>query len=106
MANPTATVRRLRSALVVRHVSAIVDVRRRQMPLSEIWKEFNSTACKCGRAKLARQSFCRWCFASLKPDVRNALYKNFGEGYEAAYTAACGKLGLTSAASGDAKATT
>lgn len=51
-----------------------------------------STTCDCGRPKQRKMSFCRVCFWSLPQDMRRALYRKIGEGYEAAYRAACSHL--------------
>ena len=61
------------------------------MPLSETpnqqaWREFSEVKCPvCGNAKAKSQSFCRPCYFKLTVEMRTALYKRFGSGYEEAY---------------------
>ncbi len=53
-----------------------------------ILAELQSAVCYCGGFKTARQTFCRREYNALPPDMRRALYRRFGDGYEEAYTAA------------------
>jgi hypothetical protein len=39
----------------------------------------------CKGPKPSRMSHCRSCYFSLPKDMRRALYKRIGEGYEEAY---------------------
>lgn len=50
--------------------------------------ELESEECFCGRAKKSGKSFCYRCFTELPYEMRRALYKRIGDGYEAAYDAA------------------
>lgn len=52
-----------------------------------ILADFLGTKCVCGRPKAARQSHCRRCYFALPMPMRAALYRRFGEGYEAAFMA-------------------
>jgi hypothetical protein len=45
--------------------------------------------CRCGERKLGGMSFCRDCWMRLPRAMGRALYKLIGDGYEAAYIAAC-----------------
>lgn len=46
------------------------------------------TLCHCGRRKEKRMSFCQPCYRRLPLEMRGALYKRAGQGYEEAYDAA------------------
>jgi len=54
--------------------------------------ELESEGCFCGRNKKSGKAFCYRCFAELPHDMRRALYKRIGDGYEAAYDAAVNYL--------------
>lgn len=64
------------------------------MPLSEspnqkALSDFCGTVCvHCKGTKKRGQSFCQRCYYSLPPNMRQALYRRFGSGYEEAYDAA------------------
>lgn len=45
--------------------------------------------CRCGNTKASGKSFCRECWNRLPRDIGRRLYRLIGDGYEAAYTAAC-----------------
>lgn len=48
-------------------------------------ESFKCGVCFCGKKKLPRRSFCPKCFYQIPPDMKTALYKPFGQGYEQAY---------------------
>ena len=50
--------------------------------------EFRGTTCQCTKPKTKGNSFCHACFRSLARAQQVALYKRFGDGYEAAYAEA------------------
>lgn len=54
--------------------------------------ELARPACRCGRVKRPRQTFCSRCFQRLPPALKRALYRRIGEGYEEAYAAAVAAL--------------
>jgi len=58
----------------------------------DLLKELAGSACRCGRVKRPRQTFCSRCFQRLPPALKRALYRRIGEGYEAAYQAAVASL--------------
>ena len=59
------------------------------MSVQEIWDEFRATKCAvCDDRKGQQRSFCRRCYYALPAAMRQALWRLFGEGYEAAYEAA------------------
>ena len=45
--------------------------------------------CRCGRGKKGGMSLCRDCWQKLPRLMGIDLYRLIGDGYEAAYTAAC-----------------
>jgi hypothetical protein len=47
-----------------------------------------SEECLCGAEKLRGNSFCRKDFLKLPEEMRKALYRRLGHGYEAACDAA------------------
>lgn len=51
--------------------------------------ELRSNECRCGRKKQPGRSFCYRCYYALPGEMRRALYRPIGKGYEAAYEAAC-----------------
>lgn len=56
------------------------------MTYQEIWDDFLKTVCIVdGKKKVSQQSFCRGCYRKLPSDMRQALWRRFGEGYEAAF---------------------
>lgn len=59
---------------------------------AHLLRELDGTACRCGRTKQPRQTFCRGCYYSLPVPTRRALYRRFGKGYEEAYAAAAEHL--------------
>jgi hypothetical protein len=50
--------------------------------------ELKSEECACSRAKKSGFSFCYKCYEQLPFDMKKALYRQVGNGYEAAYEAA------------------
>jgi hypothetical protein len=50
--------------------------------------------CECGASKPRKHSFCRNCYTTLPPAMRQALYLPSGSGYEEAYDAAAVRLNL------------
>ncbi len=44
--------------------------------------------CECGRDKRSRNSFCRFCYNRLPPNMRHDLYKRVGAGYVESHLAA------------------
>ena len=50
--------------------------------------ELKSDGCHCGRPKQRGRSLCYRCYYKLPDDMRRALYRKIGNGYEAAYDAA------------------
>lgn len=48
-----------------------------------------SEECQCGRPKQRGRSVCFKCWQKLPDDLRRALYRKIGAGYEAAYDDAC-----------------
>jgi len=50
--------------------------------------ELKSDECRCGRPKQRGRSMCFRCYYALPNDMRRALYRRMGSGYEAAYDAA------------------
>lgn len=59
---------------------------------SQLLKELDSKTCRCGRDKTRQQTFCKPCYWSLPAEMRTALYRRLGHGYEEAYEAAVGYL--------------
>lgn len=53
----------------------------------EILQAFRSDKCICGAKKKPQMSHCRKCYYRLPFDLRQSLYKRFGQGYEEAYQA-------------------
>ncbi len=51
--------------------------------------------CECGASKPRKHAFCRPCYMSLPPELRQALYQRVGNGYEGAYEAAVKRLSET-----------
>lgn len=43
------------------------------------------TICRCDRRKKKGMSFCPPCYRRLPLEMRNALYRRLGKGYEEAY---------------------
>jgi hypothetical protein len=48
--------------------------------------------CRCGAAKGKGKTFCQRCYFSLPQNLREALYRRIGEGYEEAYAQAVAVL--------------
>ncbi len=48
-----------------------------------------SDACQCERPKQPRRAVCYKCWLRLPDDLRRPLYQRIGQGFEAAYDAAC-----------------
>lgn len=62
-------------------MSEITRERRR-----EILESLGSTVCEgCGRNKRPKMSHCGTCYRRLPPNMRQALYRRFGAGYEEAF---------------------
>lgn len=53
-----------------------------------------SGQCRCGHAKQTGMAFCFRCWQQLPENIRRALYKRVGDGFEAAFAAACQFLTL------------
>lgn len=51
-------------------------------------KELRSDGCLCGSKKTPGHSFCYRCYKRLPAEMKTALYKSMGAGYEEAYEAA------------------
>ena len=49
-------------------------------------RDFLGRFCRCGRLKDECKSHCRACYFKLPRDIRRALYRRFGQGYEQAYS--------------------
>ena len=57
-----------------------------ESPRAQALRDLEGPLCAaCGKAKMPKQSFCRPCYFSLPEDMRKALYRRFGSGYEEAY---------------------
>lgn len=54
----------------------------------ELVRELCGTKCQCGSNKRSGELFCRSCYHSLPYDMKRALYRRLGNGYEEAYDAA------------------
>lgn len=50
-----------------------------------ILRELGGVKCFCGKKKTANQSFCVGHYIALPVEMKRAMYKRVGEGYEAAY---------------------
>jgi len=57
-------------------------------------QELRSDACACGKPKKPDYSFCYSCYMKLPFSMRQDLYQEIGNGYEAAYEAAIKWLDL------------
>ena len=55
-------------------------------------RELRGTACRCGNVKHSMQTFCAGCYYKLPGEMRRALYRRMGDGYEDAYSAAAKRL--------------
>lgn len=59
------------------------------VPADQCVEELDDVECKsCGARKGSGMSLCRKCFYRLPSEMRAALYRRVGNGYEEAYTAA------------------
>lgn len=47
--------------------------------------ELNGEKCRCRRRKKSGYSLCGICYAKLPQDVKTALWRKIGHGYEEAY---------------------
>jgi hypothetical protein len=47
--------------------------------------QFKSDECICERPKKPRFAFCFNCYSRLPNDMKRALYRSFGNGFEEAY---------------------
>lgn len=54
----------------------------------ELVRELAGPTCFCKRVKTPGETFCKWHYFSLPADMKRALYKRLGAGYEEAYAAA------------------
>lgn len=54
-----------------------------------------SGLCRCGHAKQTGMAFCFKCWFVLPRNVRHALYRPVGAGFEAAFDVACQYLTLS-----------
>lgn len=52
-------------------------------------EELDSNGCACDRQKKPGFSFCYRCNSELPSEMKKALYRKPGHGYEEAYEAAC-----------------
>lgn len=59
----------------------------------KLLEELRSTQCRCGGEKQEKLTFCVSCYRRLPKEVRDALYKPFGQGYEEAHARAVEILG-------------
>jgi len=59
-------------------------------PKNMLWylQEVQSETCQCGGWKRSSLSFCYSCFLRLPHELREALYRTMGHGFEEAYDAA------------------
>ncbi len=64
----------------------------KKMDKKEILSRYTSVKCFCGKLKHTYQSFCFECYQKLPREMKTALWKRFGYGYEEAYVAAVRKL--------------
>lgn len=56
------------------------------MTSKEIMRDFLGTVCSvCGGQKNTRDGLCRRCYHSLPSDLRTAMWRRFGSGYEQAF---------------------
>ena len=51
-------------------------------------KALSSGHCTCGHAKQTGMAFCFKCWQLVPVNIRKALYRPLGDGFEAAYSAA------------------
>lgn len=56
--------------------------------MSQLLRELAGATCFCGRKKTGMQTFCGMHYHMLPAEMKSALYKRVGEGYEEAYAAA------------------
>ena len=63
------------------------------MTLVECANILLSKTCQCGRAKRGNTAFCHRCWTRLSGQTQRALYRKFGDGFEAAYARALEELG-------------
>lgn len=57
-------------------------------------KELRSDECQCGGGKTRGKSLCYRCYSRLPVEMKKALYRRLGSGYEEAYEAAVRHLSL------------
>ena len=60
--------------------------------MNKLLLELLGFACRYGRVKVPRQTFCAECYRALPVAMQRALYRRFGQGYEEAYAAAVAYL--------------
>ena len=65
-----------------------------------------SSQCRCLRPKQRGMAFCFKCWGQLPDQIRRSLYKRIGEGFEAAYSAACDYLNTNTGKEPNGKRTT
>ena len=58
----------------------------------ELIRKLRGTECVCGGSKQARMSHCRKCYWALPPEMRQAMYRLMGKGYEEAYKTSLAEL--------------
>jgi predicted amidophosphoribosyltransferase len=57
-----------------------------ESPQRQALRELGESVCAaCQSAKKPKQSFCPRCYYTLPEEMRTALYRRFGSGYESAY---------------------
>jgi len=57
-----------------------------ESPRQQALREFADSICTvCRSPKKPKQSFCLKCYYALPEEMRKALYRRFGSGYEEAY---------------------
>ena len=55
----------------------------------ECFQALKNGTCRCGAAKQTGMAFCFACWRHLPENIRRALYRRIGQGFEAAYRVAC-----------------
>jgi hypothetical protein len=57
-----------------------------ESPRAQAWREFASEVCPaCASPKRKANGFCSKCYYSLPEDMKKALWRRFGSGYEEAH---------------------
>lgn len=64
-----------------------------KMTLADCVRLLNSEECpNCRSHKPAKMVFCRTCYARLPGELKTALYRRYGKGFEQAYFASMARL--------------